>query len=180
MRPPPLSPAFCTTAYVDASAPPAAWLALYLAELPDRLLVSRELEVEVLPDAVDDENDAPAVNYWGEPTPALVGSASSFPSHRPRVSSTDPPSCSLAPSFPRAGAAVKLHSFRLIPLPSSHTVLRHKDHLLVVSREVRTSHSLTKTRYGGARSGRGGMGGRNNRFGGAENGSDSTQEEQIK
>ena len=72
-----------------------------------------------------------------------------------------------------AGAASKLHNFRLIPLPSSHTLVRYDNHLLVISRELRQSHSLTKTRYGGrAPRGRGRHGGNDN--------SDSDKNEEIK
>lgn len=49
-----------------------------------------------------------------------------------------------------AGAATKLHRVRLVPFASAHTFLIHEGYLLIVSRETRHSHSLTKGRYGDA------------------------------
>lgn len=73
-----------TTCYVDIASPPYTWLSLYLSDLPgsDRLLVNREIEVEVVPETVEDDNETVGrLDYHGEPMNSLHSSTSAPPPH---------------------------------------------------------------------------------------------------
>lgn len=132
-----------TTCYVDIASPPYTWLSLYLSDLPgsDRLLVNREIEVEVVPEAVEDENETVGrLDYHGELMNSLHGSTSAPPPHFCAASHLATPS-----RLTLSGRTFSVcNGVGQTPLPSSTTSASSLSRPRTPSSDTRTTSSSSR------------------------------------